>query len=1447
MHRPDLTRPRFYIPLGIILLLGILFAVIFHPAFQKKMLLDHVAPLVDSLEIDYIHLTPWSLDLDNMDIVYQGGRFQLEKGHIRYCLSSLFMLNINLQTIALQDVRVDLEAFNPPETPEMEATEEEEAGPFPGVLASLEHGLSYSLQEVNIDAVVRLPGQQSLTASITGGGIKPDARGAINLAMRFNTGNADDHIDVNGEIALDQLTRGRFAAVETALDIEAALAALPQPERGNVKLRLTPAPADADRQAASLVAENDEEPQFIPEALRLAVQLDDSQGNNRSVLKLDGIYNGNSGGFNGGYEITANERLVQPYLKDTVIPPAEELLTGELAFNIADLTGNMTVISDLLVTELREVHANQKLPELLRLKNNFRLSLLPGKQLRVETLDTGMRDEAEHQPLASTLPADLDIPLDNIDAFLQQDNTLLEFELPEVPLTWFDVLLPDYEITDGNLTAAFRITTDTNAAIHLIPVKPLEVTGLTIRQQDAALIEGLNLSVLPAVSYSGDVLDVSLDDLVVDAGKGTLASANFTAILPLSEEQQGTISTTARADLNMHRLVDFLGIEHTGKQTMPEHFALDFHAALQQGPGVTTVNTLDASLSHGKQSKLLQLQLLQPLVIATTEAGTQLKNAAGKLATLTLSNIQLEWFTAFVPDTWLSGRLQRTDFALSTDAQGVASITSARPVAITGIYMSDNAGPQLTNLGVRLRPEVRLAPDGTQIIYQDLRITGNNTRLVSGDGKLTLPNAADKPLLAEGRLDVDVQALSRQPLLATALQAEVEAPVRLEADYQLAQGDASIDISRLAVNLFYTDPEPRLSLQADSKLRILTRPGRRQSQADRARGKVTLTVANLTPEPFANILAENGLAFTAANGKAVLASNGKATTVDTLEPFTVTGVAVHNEDGDMLHPFTLTTEFATTLQGDTLQATLNQLGIAFDRDSGTQALAAHADLTFKGRGDATRMESLDAEMTVLLPAMLNQPAILPGHTLKAGELKTTLSVDAAGKIDSITRVQGLQGREELPLQLFEVSVDGQLDADGGFALTAPVGTRGISGASDLTVRATHTQQDDSNNDVDVVIESTVFYLNDILNTLDSIAGKQAAAESGEDDAAETKEQTAAAAAPPPLSQQPDARAFWDLTGYDWHVTFDLERLFYTDYLEITGIKGRTEDTADKLLLSDFEAHFHDSPITADGFISFAPGEVPYDLKLEAAIEQFDAAHFSRELAPEHKPRTEGLFNIKLDAFGQSPNMPQYRNNLFFDMRLQSRDGIFRPFNPDSVLAAGSSGFAGAVGEVVSYVPTGLFGLGAVSRLVNYIREIEYDKVDIHMVRDESRDVQIRRYVIQSPEILMTAKGGIEYQEGIDILQSPLSLQVQLNMRKRGAAILHSLNLLEDEQDPYGYWKGPEINVWGTMFQSESNLEEIISTAGKGAVLGGITRPISGLRGDIKHLWFGNDEPLEYDE
>ena len=282
-----------------------------------------------------------------------------------------------------------------------------------------------------------------------------------------------------------------------------------------------------------------------------------------------------------------------------------------------------------------------------------------------------------------------------------------------------------------------------------------------------------------------------------------------------------------------------------------------------------------------------------------------------------------------------------------------------------------------------------------------------------------------------------------------------DAPVRLEADYSLALGDSAIDIDRLAASLFYSSPEPRVSLQADSKLRVRTRLGGRQSELGRTTGKVTLALANLTPEPFAKILKAKGLAFSDATGKAVLTSNGKSLTVDTIEPLKITGIAVNNTAGAVLNPFTLAVDSETTLQGDTLQANLGALSIAFDRDKGAHALDARADLTLKAAGDAVRLDALNADLSALLPAVLDQPAILPGHTLTAGKLTASVRVDAGGKLTATTRIQDLQAKKELALRTLALDVDGRLAPDGGFTLSAPLREQGKSGDSDIQVQATY--------------------------------------------------------------------------------------------------------------------------------------------------------------------------------------------------------------------------------------------------------------------------------------------------------------------------------------------------------------------------------------------------------
>ncbi len=1425
MRLTDLKRLRYAIPLTLVVVLAVASAIIFNPAFQKKMLLEHAGPLVESLEIGSVQLTPWSLDLDHVNVGYRGGHFQVGQGSIRFCLFALLRKNLDIESLALKDVQVDLQAFTPPQAPAKPPAPP--AGPFPGILGVLNQGFGYTLRQADVNAEVQLPDHRSLTATLTGKGVRPGSSGMLTLAVRFNTGKQDDHLDLGGRVYLTQQGHDHVPALEAYLDIQAALAALPETEQADITLNVRTA-----SRAENTVAGN---PGYRPETWQLVLRQSD-----RAALELHGTYNGNQGQFHGGYQLTANERLVQPYAGRNRIPPSQEELNGVLDFNLADLTGDMTVTSNLRVSELQQAEESSQLPEYLHLKNNFRMALLPELQLRVETLDSGLTDEASHTPLTTRLPADVQVPLQDIPGFLQQENTLLEFELPEIPLTWFDAFLPNQEITAGILSGAFTITTDTRSTLHVKPLRPLRINGLGITLADGTQYHDLNLSALPGVSYRDSVLQVSLDKVSLASGRQNLASATLAATLPMSADRKGTIHARLDSDLDVRHFADFLAGKPRHDRSLPRHLSLGLQTRIRQRSGTLEISQLDADVTKDHRTRLLNLQLQQPLVVADTANGRQLRNDQGTLATIAVSDIRLGWFSGFVPGTTLQGRLHRARFVLGADAPGRIHLDSDGPLRLDHVTVTGKQGALLEQVGVSLRPSLHTGTEGTTLSYRDLSVTGNESRLLSGNGQVTLPGTERQPLQVAGHLEADLQGLSQQPVLADVLQATIREPVRLVSDYRLSQFSDHIDFSQLAASLLYADTEPRLSVQADSGIRVRTRLGRRQSELGRARGRLTLEVRNLASGPFADILAAHGLAFDSANGKAVLESDGRSMTIDTVEPLVVTGLSVKSGKDILLQPFTLTAESGTRIEGDRLHASVNPVSVAFDRDKGAHALDGHVDLVLTGKGAAVRAESIDADIKVLLPALLAQPALLPGHTLTRGELRTVVKLNPEGHLGATTSVTDLQASKPLSLQTLLLEVDGRVEPDGSFAITAPVTTQGKSGNSVMRIEATHSVRDHDNDDVTVDINSRKFYLNDILNTLDAIAGKRPAGHGSD------QPQGKAATSHEAGDTQPDTRAFWDHAGYNARIGFSMDHLYYTDYLDIQDIHAHAELTHERLALHDFAARFHDSPLTADGTLQFTGGDTPYDLRLKAGVRQFDLARFFRELEPDSQPVAEGLFDVSVDAFGRSPNMAQYRNDLYFDARLHSGKGLFRLLDPDSSLVAGTAPVTGTIGEVMSYVPTGLFGLGAVPRLVNYIKEIDYDRIDIHLVRDASRDVQIREYVVQSPEVLLTASGGIAYREGVDILQSPLQLDGQLSLRDKGAAIFYEMGLLRSKQDEWGYWKGPAFRFRGTPSNPESNLGAIIGDAGKGMVLGAITRPIAGLIGNIWHRWIGDDKPpLDY--
>jgi hypothetical protein len=134
---------------------------------------------------------------------------------------------------------------------------------------------------------------------------------------------------------------------------------------------------------------------------------------------------------------------------------------------------------------------------------------------------------------------------------------------------------------------------------------------------------------------------------------------------------------------------------------------------------------------------------------------------------------------------------------------------------------------------------------------------------------------------------------------------------------------------------------------------------------------------------------------------------------------------------------------------------------------------------------------------------------------------------------------------------------------------------------------------------------------------------------------------------------------------------------------------------------------------------------------------------------------------------------------------------------------------------------------------------------MHLVRQDDLNTAIEEFQIVSPELHFLAKGGLSFKENTRLFDQPLNMTAEMNLSGEGAAIFYGLGLLKNEQDNYGFWKGPIIDFSGTLNHQEDNFDEIIAQAKEGTLSGGFTNPFSGLIGNVKYRWF--NEPPDYSE
>lgn len=298
----------------------------------------------------------------------------------------------------------------------------------------------------------------------------------------------------------------------------------------------------------------------------------------------------------------------------------------------------------------------------------------------------------------------------------------------------------------------------------------------------------------------------------------------------------------------------------------------------------------------------------------------------------------------------------------------------------------------------------------------------------------------------------------------------------------------------------------------------------------------------------------------------------------------------------------------------------------------------------------------------------------------------------------------------------------------------------------------------------------------------------------------------ASAADTPLMAEPavqpsvvaDAKPVW--SRFNGRLALDVKSVVRGADWAMTGLTGLVVIEPADITLQKLEATFGDKGrFAAKALVSFTKGAQPYDLAGDFSLTEFDVGKLFKALDPAKPATVEGVFTVAGNFTGNGETLDRTLDRSRGSFALTSRQGVFRGLQRTTNKVSLATKAVDLVGSLFgsSKVVEKVAGAAYyVDQLAQTLGELNYDQLNVKLVRDQMLNLKIEDISLVSPEIRLIGKGTVTYVEDKNLLQQPLSLSLSLAGRGKVEEQLGKLRLLSGARDELDYAKAREIITLG---------------------------------------------------
>ncbi|MFP4260843.1 MAG: hypothetical protein ACLFS1_07165 [Opitutales bacterium] len=1358
---------------GLALVCLLCLVVALNPSFQRWVALGQLEKIDPEAELERLAVSPFSAEVRGLKLSAEDWRLELPELELEYSPWQLLAKHVSIGRLHVEGVTAELDLADS-ETDEAAVRER-----LPGLWELTDLGWRISLDELAVDARLKLA-EDDLSVSLSGGGLAPEATGDFKLEalrlLRTAEAGAVNEVALSGTLRLSESPRGAMTALAWDLDAKVKGPLFESPPRLGIS-----GDWSADDAWAGMTAAEAVEGAYPAETFSLKVTDEGETADGALLFEADGEYDAVGEAIGGRFQLQAENATLAPFAWATDLPQFEGAGDGEVDWDLAAMTGNYSMETKVDVSKLERFSGALQDVGDLRIEERHELSF-EGDRVRLERFELGINDHEGNEVIA----LETSHPLTFSGATIGADNSDESgFQRPwlsldtEIPLEWLDPVL-------GGLR-----------------------------------LEGAEMS---------------------------------KALGPSSLKM--SLSASAR------------------------------HSEM-------TAESLSAELVRSEGGNLLEARLLNPVKIHFRETGPEFEGMDGTWLEAVSRDLPVNALAVFVDGYRVAGGAVQGGFTLAAGAEpGGFVLEPTEAWSVNDLSIGPEEGELWVEaVDVTLRPGIDYSPGRAVIDLEDFRATRDGDKVLQGE--LSADLALDRfdpesvAFSLEGR--AMLVPLFEQPALAPLLLSSWEEATSVGIDLEGRTDRVGVDFSKLSLQWLSEDEQALLAFALHDALSIqnLDIPDL-DAALNTVEGEGSFTLAAfplrlpLALIETAPLTVDAGITSGTFEWKI---GQGRAGLTAT-DPLELADLGLSSNAGSLLEGVSLKGVPSLELSAKELAAGFDRIELAAGQDA---PLTGGAGITFN-RENALSLKTFNASLEGEVAPWFGQ-GFMPQNEVKGGRFDLVAGLDEAGRGSMELQLDDFRFSDEEP-ELSRARIDASADReDGGDSwpgnATVDLETRG--GRSDLAADFSWSNRAEGPL-LAIEIDGDRLHAGDLQRLVREFGAARDAVpppveeepdvsalavdENGQEEPPEYRESrlsrnrlgrvprpargTRAPAAdeaepeweePPeeidfdaladtaeaPEVSETDSVPFWQGLPADLDLSFSLNDAVYSDYLKFTDLAGKIVSNPQRVGLERFVAYFHEAEITASGGLDWdaEAATKPYALAMDFDVNDFDLDSFFSELASGEQARVEGLFRMTVNAEGNFPTLEAAPNHIRFLFDLESREGLFRAIPPDSPLARYSSEAAARAGAILSWTPTGGLALGALSRLVTAMREIPYNRIALKIVRGTDLNVQIEEMIMRSPEILIQGRGGILYEEGVDLVRQRMDLSAEMDARGNMASILSGLGLLREDRLENGYWRGFRFRIWDSLEEPESNFGPIVTDAGAQALTHNVTNPFLGIWSNIK--------------